>query len=348
MADRYWVGGTGNWSDDDNHWAPSSGGTPADGNLPTSSDDVFIDANSGFGGGGTITINTTASFHDLTSNSGHSYTISNTDYWDFDCYGSLTLENTITLISTGVFYFGATSSGKTITTAGVDLGDIYFYGVNGGWTILDDFEASVDFYQDNGTFDANNYNVTANDFYFNAGTSKTPTIIMGSGTWEATGGDWYVEEYNGEVLTVNPETSTIKLTGGTGEFLGNIGKTYNNAWISGCSEGYILTSNTFNDLKIDAGTTVWFTEGTTQTVTTFTAIGTLGNLITLNSGDEATQFTLSKSSGIVSCDYLDISNSNATGGASWYAGANSADTTNNDGWIFTAPETVKMVPQRYW
>ena len=47
------------------------------------------------------------------------------------------------------------------------------------------------------------------------------------------------------------------------------------------------------------------------------------------------QHILTKSSGIVECDYLDISNSNAGGGATWYAGKNSNDTLNNDGWIFT-------------
>jgi len=50
-----------------------------------------------------------------------------------------------------------------------------------------------------------------------------------------------------------------------------------------------------------------------------------------------TQSTLSKSSGTVSVDYLSIGNSIATGGATWYAGANSVDVGNNTGWIFTAP-----------
>jgi hypothetical protein len=46
-------------------------------------------------------------------------------------------------------------------------------------------------------------------------------------------------------------------------------------------------------------------------------------------------FTLSKSSGVVSCDYLNLSNSTATGGATWYAGSNSVDNGGNTGWIFT-------------
>jgi hypothetical protein len=49
------------------------------------------------------------------------------------------------------------------------------------------------------------------------------------------------------------------------------------------------------------------------------------------------EHNLSMAAGIASSDYLDLSNSNAGGGADWYAGANSEDTANNDGWIFTAP-----------
>jgi hypothetical protein len=55
------------------------------------------------------------------------------------------------------------------------------------------------------------------------------------------------------------------------------------------------------------------------------------------------QFTLSKSSGLVYCNYIDINNSNATGGAIWRAGRNSIDGWNNDGWSFDA----LSIPQNY-
>lgn len=45
-ADRYWVGGTGNWTDAATHWATSSGGAPDAGNLPTSSDACIFDSSS--------------------------------------------------------------------------------------------------------------------------------------------------------------------------------------------------------------------------------------------------------------------------------------------------------------
>jgi len=51
MANRYWVGGAGAWNNTNTaNWSTSSGGSGG-ASIPTSTDDVFIDANSG---GGTI------------------------------------------------------------------------------------------------------------------------------------------------------------------------------------------------------------------------------------------------------------------------------------------------------
>jgi hypothetical protein len=36
-------------------------------------------------------------------------------------------------------------------------------------------------------------------------------------------------------------------------------------------------------------------------------------------------------------DYVSLKDSTATGGASFYAGANSTDVSGNTGWTFTAP-----------
>ena len=47
MANRYWIGGSGNWSDP-SHWSTTSGGT-WDASVPTSADDVFFDASSHLG-----------------------------------------------------------------------------------------------------------------------------------------------------------------------------------------------------------------------------------------------------------------------------------------------------------
>lgn len=63
MADRYWVGGTGNWNDT-NRWSATSGG-PTGASVPTASDNAMFDANSG---NGTCTTTTGATCLSLTIN----------------------------------------------------------------------------------------------------------------------------------------------------------------------------------------------------------------------------------------------------------------------------------------
>jgi hypothetical protein len=198
-----------------------------------------------------------------------------------------------------------------------------------------------------GTFDANDNNLRAEGFQFFATAATAATVYMGSGTWEVKGDDdnalWLVND-DGGVATIVPETSIIKFVmpspwgQGITHYSNPPGASvvYNDIWFTGVGIGdvFITGNNTFNDLKIDAPRTVIFKQLDTTTVTTFTAIGTLGNLITLDSLNGTDQFTLSKASGIINCDYLNISNSIVTGGAAWYAGSHSIDGGNNIGWIW--------------
>lgn len=333
MANFYWVGGTGSWSEFATHWATTSGGGTFYANAPTSSDDVFIDANSGFGSGGIITIvgDTYAQCNNFTSTSGHNYSIVY-DSADLAVNGNCTLEAGTTFDDASDAYLYLAGSG-TLTCNGASInwiGKNSDIGTTDGTYTLQDSLTAGDMGWGSGTFDANDNNVTIT----NTCGFADSTMIGGSGTWEV--GNWQANAG----ATITPETSTIKFTNTVeGGFIGG-GKTYNNIWFAGSALVRVSDSNTFNDFKIDAGLTVKFDKTTTQTVTTFTASGTDGNLIILDTYDAAGQFNLSKASGVVDCDYLNISNSNATGGATWYAGSHSADTANNDGWIFTdAPTT---------
>ena len=58
MANRYWIGGSGNWSDTA-HWSTTSGGTGG-ASVPSTTDDVIVDANSG-SAAFTITLNVNVS-----------------------------------------------------------------------------------------------------------------------------------------------------------------------------------------------------------------------------------------------------------------------------------------------
>jgi hypothetical protein len=100
----------------------------------------------------------------------------------------------------------------------------------------------------------------------------------------------------------------------------------------------IAGSNTITTIANSVQPTSFsFTSGTTQTITNWTVSGTAGNLVTIISSTAGTAATLSKASGTVSSDYLSLKDSTATGGATWYAGANSTNVSGNSGWIFTGP-----------
>lgn len=310
--------------------------------VPTSSDDVYVDANSGFGGGGTITmdVDVVANCNNFTSTVGHAWTLDGSVN-DLTPYGNVTFESGLTTTGTCYVDFCATTTGKTITINGATLdGQFRFFGSGGGWTLQDNLVLGSEFYMENGTFDANDHNVTANDFSFSANTGYTPTVIMGSGTWEATQNGWMITEAGGQVVTITSESSTIKIlgTGAATEhpFLG-AGKTYNNFW-GAITQGYLLISgsNIFNELKFtNPPYTIWFDDPNTQTVNSFVATGTAGNVFTMEQYNGVGQWTLTKSSGVVDCDYLNLAYSTATGGATWNAGIHSTDSGNNTGWLFT-------------
>lgn len=79
-----------------------------------------------------------------------------------------------------------------------------------------------------------------------------------------------------------------------------------------------------------------FSESSTNaaTVSLIGAITQAWGRTAIISSTAGTQATLSKSSGVVSCDYLSIQDSNAAGGAAWYAGSHSVNVSDNTGWNF--------------
>ena len=128
------------------------------------------------------------------------------------------------------------------------------------------------------------------------------------------------------------------MTAATGKRFVGGGSTFNCTLNQGGAGALTITgSNTFSNITNTVQpASVLFTQFTTSTFTNFNLSGTSGNLITIGSVLAASH-TLSKASGTVSADFLSISRSTATGGAGWYAGANSTNGGNNSGWIFTAP-----------
>ncbi len=227
-----------------------------------------------------------------------------------------------------------TSNGKTFPQ------QINLYAFGGTYTQQDAFATTLGFLHANGTWDGATFDFSALNVSSISGLTRE---LRGSGFWSvtiATSTPWQVTPTG---MTLSSFTATIKYTGNnttTQAFAGG-GFTYGNFWWFSTTATGTLTitgANTFADFKIDGTTarTVTFPSGVTTTLGSFTRSNQGTAILTVNSSIPGTVHTLSKASGIVSLDYLNISDSVATGGAKWFAGRNSVNTTplTNVGWLF--------------
>ena len=191
----------------------------------------------------------------------------------------------------------------------------------------------------NGTLDLNGFTYTVGTAFTTATGTKNLTFNNGTlvcPTASTTAFNNAVP--TGFTTTAGTGTGTISMTAATAKTFVGGGSTFNCTLNQGGAGALTITgSNTFSNITNTVQpASILFTAGTTSTFSNFSLSGTAGNLITIGSVTAASH-TLSKASGTVSADYLSISRSTATGGAAWYAGANSTDALNNSGWIFTAP-----------
>lgn len=346
MASRYWVtGGSGTWTDTDN-WSATSGGASGE-TAPVSTDDVFLDANSG---AGTITPTNGGSTKalDCTGFTGTLSVLAHSFFGSFKLVAGMTFSSTSTVTFAGTSSFTITSAGKTFG------GTVTINGVGGTYTLQDALEitdATKSVSVSNGIFDANGFNVTTGRVF--SSYSNTRSIIMGTGTWTIFGSGtsaWNLSTTTG--LTFNAGTSTLKFTdnSATAKTFNGGDQTYATVWNATLGAGTfdVNDSNTFSTLKIDANRAVIFEVSKTTTVLTstgFDVTGTAGNLITFTSSSAGTAANLSISSGEISTDYLSLKDSAAAGGATYYAGDNSTDVSGNSGWVFTSPPApVTFIP----
>ena len=252
MADRYWVGGAGTWdASTTTNWSATSGGAGG-ASAPTLADNVIFDASSDAGSGYTVTI-TDGACNDLTVSGLDVATIFSMGATNpLDIYGSMTLPATNLTWSgtTGhTVNFSATTSGKTITTNGVNLTRtrIDFENAGGGWTLGSalTFGTSESLNVNNGTFNTGNYNITGS--VFNSTGTNTRTVTLGSSTLTLSGTNPFT--LSGSNLTLNAGTSQITCSSANPTFAGG-GLTFYNVSFTSAGAGFttITGANTFNNL----------------------------------------------------------------------------------------------------
>lgn len=331
----------GSWSSTGT-WSATSGGASG-ASVPLCHDTVTLNASSG---AGTYTADMPRLGADITC-TGFTRTLA-LNSLSHSIYGSLTLVSGMTFTTSSSFSttFRGRSS-HTLTTAAKSFSqDINITAPGGTYTLQDNLTSTAisnGIILSNGTFDANDYNITA--IGLNSNNNNVRTLNMGTGTWTLSGNTtvpWIVTS----TLTLNAETATIILTG-TGSsitFIGG-GKTYSTLRLSGTGTGsYTITgSNTFTTFESTKTNTysILFSAGTTQTITNWNITGSSGNVVTINSTTTGTHTLTKAGGGEVRSDYLSIQHSIATPSNTWYAGVNSTNNqsvaTTGSGWLFTVP-----------
>lgn len=244
--------------------------------------------------------------------------------------------------SSGVFTSGSyslqSSSTSTITPNGGTVGYLDINGT-GTFTLAGAFVATgTGLYVTKGTFNTGSFSVTTT--YFQSTGVNTRSISLGSSTVTVTGSTSTAWQVGSTGLTLSAGTSTVSMNSSSPKGFVGGGKTYYVLSQTGTGTLTIDNSNTFNTLTNTVyPTTITFTSGTTQTITNnFGLSGVLGSLVTINSTAFASPFTLSKSSGTVSVNYVSVNSSTATGGATWLSlltNGNINGDAYNSGWIFT-------------
>lgn len=360
----YWVAFSGGSASATTSWSTSSGGASG-ANPPLPQDASIINALSITSGARTITWDISyfgsVNFTGVLNNPSWAWTVS-----PKQIFGSVTLvaagSMTISFAAITASFQGRGS--YVLTTAGQTWGNGMTISILGGTlTLADNLTANSSWGLTAGTLDAATYNVnvTVSGLGIQASsTTYTKAILMGSGTWTmtGTGNVWAMPT---TTLTLTPGTSTLVIsdTSATAKSVSPGNLAHNNISVTGAAGtvtfgnmavvnltfgsgagGYVLNGSwNFSGVWTITGATTITMIASGQISCTASAVikvvSSAGNLVTFVSSVPGTFWTINKTNGMLNLDWVSLTDSHATGGAGFYAGANSTNGGGNTGWLFT-------------
>jgi hypothetical protein len=343
---RYWVGGTGNWSDTA-RWSTSSGGGSG-ASVPRSHDDVVFDSLSNAtaytatvdavtGGIRTKALTIAGPLVGNVTLAGSTAIVG--------IHGNVTLPATgLTRTYTGAITLSGSATGKTLTTNGVTLDStIAVNGVGAAWALASAFNiGSRALTVTNGSFDLATYSFTADSII--SSTTNGRVIDLGSSTLSLSGAapiNLDTTENARANLTFTSGTSQINCSNTNPVISGNNQTFYNVSFTSASlSVSRINGSNIFNNLSVAGRTsagvhflnvpsnqtingTLTLSAGTNATMRAFLRSDTIGTTRTL---------TCAAFSG-TDADFRDIT---IAGAAAPVSGTRLGDCKGNSGITFSA------------
>ncbi len=328
--DYYWVGNSGNWSDFDNHWVTTSGGSTFHITVPGVLDNVIFDANSFSLSGQVVTIdNEEANFTDIdASGVTQDFAISGSGK-EFNIYGSVNIP-AMASVTVDTYNFLSTDVETLSFSNGPGSSVDFNFSAVGEWTLTSNLTVG-NLVFNAGTVNTNGSEINANALQFFGTESKTinfSTSIINTSSFTVYD---FVEN-----VTINGGSSTLSVSGSIKTesdvntiSLNNL--TLNNS--GGAGDGLVYDNLNLNIFTIEAGKTVKPVGDITITTNEFVAVGTDINPIIISPQTGGSSITISQATGVVDAYFLELEEVSATGGAVFNA-YNSIDNGNVFGWIF--------------
>ncbi len=358
----FWVGGDGDWNDPA-HWSLTSGGAGGE-CIPTPLDDVTFDDNSFpvlFASVSNI-LNNNSYCRNMTwaANVANDPTFV-VDY--INIYGSLDVQGTMLWNNFSLFFNGIDN--HTIATT-VPLHSIFFEGI-GTYVLMSDVQAD-DIRQETGTFDTNNFNLTASRLICDRQEApksmffRNSYILLTGGSPNEFAATFHVFS---DGLTLDAGQSTIELSNEDAGMRFTYPLTFHNVIFSNPeSNAYLIAEDgVFNhvhfhgngDLRgrmetdtliCSPGKSYVFDANQIQRINDYwQIIGNNCTPISLSSsiiGSQASVYMPPGSTRLA--DFIQMQYMTGIGGANFFAGAHSTDINNtNIEWIFeNAPDFIEL------
>ncbi|RLD24702.1 MAG: hypothetical protein DRI71_01775 [Bacteroidetes bacterium] len=333
--DYFWIGGSGDWTDNSAHWGKLPGGGGFRDSPPGALDNVFFTATS-FPSGGTITINTDATCNNMTWEAG-SGASKPSMYGDFGniltIKGDFILDDGLNRKVEQIFFESMAGETQNLDFADNLYDREYFTFLGGGtWNLQSDLKT----YRINlneGIFNSNDYQVDVERLNFYSGTSNWGNSIVNISSGI----------YNNDDLSVifNKGTSTFNFEPKYASWIMRFNGPFVFYDVNIRGNAEINNNNYFNNLVFHPGAVVTLQSGFTQAIAggSFSALGLRDQPIVIKSSSPGVQANISQGSGTVNTEYLiieDISAGTTTFNTDYstYNGTANSGGTVVSGWTF--------------
>ena len=304
--------------------------------MPPSSTDV---ANFAAGGGipATVSIGTNATCLDINV-SASGYT--------FAGNGVLTVNGNLALSAGTAWSANAQliiTGNANVLTNGTVIGSSISINTLGNAVVLQDnltVSSSQRLTLTNGNLDINGQSLSIGSFQTAA--TGNANLIFNGGTVIASGSPnaWLNNNPSGFNMLAGSANGIIQTSSASAKTFAGGSEIYPAVLINAGSGTLSITGNNkFVDLQAPVlPATLLFAANSTTTFNSFSATGTAAGTLTIGSINPGISANLSVATGAVNVNYAAIQDSNAQGGATWYAynSNGNQDLGNNNGWIFAA------------